>query len=85
MRSGSRCACLGVAIGRLPNRVAVDTEGDVVEEEAAVYLTHVDAAFDTVGEGFERADQIAAVDADVQREVVPGRFGQPARFSRLSC
>ena len=68
-------ARLGVAVGRLPNRVAVDPERDVVEEEAAVHLGHVDPALDAVGEGVERADQIAAVDAEVEREVVAGAGG----------
>ena len=52
-------ARLGVAVGRLPNGVAVDPERDVVEEEAAVHLGHVDPALDAVGEGVERADQVA--------------------------
>ena len=68
-------ARLGVAVGRLPNRVAVDPERDVVEEEAAVHLRHVDAALDAVGEGVERADEIVAVDADVEREMVAGAGG----------
>ena len=66
---------LGVTVGRLPNRVAVDPEGDVVEEEAAVHLRHVDAALDAVGERVERADQIAAIEAEVEREVVAGAGG----------
>ena len=66
---------LGVAVGRLANRVAVDPERDVVEEEAAVHLRHVDPALDRVGERVERADQIAAVDAEVEREVVAGAGG----------
>ena len=68
-------ARLGVAVGRLPNRVAVDPERDVVEEEAAVHLGDIDPALDAVGEGVERAHQIAAVDADVEREVVAGAGG----------
>ena len=56
----------------MPNGVAVDAEGDVVEEEAAVHLGHVDSALDPVGERVECADQIAAVDAEVEREVVAG-------------
>ena len=71
----SERARLGVAVGRLPNRVAVDPERDVVEEEAAVHLRHVDPALDAVGEGVERADQVVAVDADVEREVVAGAGG----------
>ena len=66
---------LGVAVGRLPNRVAVDPEGDVVEEEAAVHLRHVDPALDAVGERVERADQIVAIEAEVEREVVAGAGG----------
>ena len=66
---------LGVAVGRLPNGVAVDPERDVVEEEAAVHLGHVDPALDPVGERVERADQIAAIDAEVEREVVAGAGG----------
>ena len=68
-------ARLGVAVGRLPNGIAVDPERDVVEEEAAVHLGDVDPALDAVGEGVERADEIAAVDADVEREVVAGAGG----------
>ena len=68
-------ARLRVAVRRLPNRVAVDPERDVVEEEAAVHLRHVDPALDPVGERVERADQIAAVDAEVEREVVAGAGG----------
>ena len=68
-------ARLGVAVGRLPNRVAVDPERHVVEEEAAVHLRHVDPALDAVGERVERADEIAAVDAEVEREVVAGAGG----------
>ena len=62
-------AGLRVAVGRLPNGLAVDPERDVVEEEAAVHLRHVDPALDAVGERVERPDQIAAIDAEVEREV----------------
>ena len=68
-------ARLGVAVGRLPNRVAVDPERDVVEEEPAVHLRHVDPALDAVGERVERADQIVAIEAEVEREVVAGAGG----------
>ena len=71
-RPSAQRARLGVTVGRLPNGVAVDPERDVVEEEAAVHLGYVDPALDAVGEGVERADEIAAVDADVEREVVAG-------------
>ena len=63
-------ARLGVAVGRLPDGVAVDPERDVVEEEAAVHLRHVDPALDAVGERVERADEIVAIDAEVECEMV---------------
>ena len=63
-------ARLGVPVGRLPNSVAVDPERDVVEEEAAVHLRDVDPALDAVGERVERAEQVVAIDAEVEREVV---------------
>ena len=63
-------ARLGVTVGRLPNGVAVDPERDVVEEEAAVHLRHVDPALDPVGERVERADEIVAIDAEVECEMV---------------
>ena len=68
-------AGLRVAVRRLPNGLAVDPERDVVEEEAAVHLRHVDPALDAVGERVERPDQIAAIDAEVEREVVTGAGG----------
>ena len=68
-------ARLGVAVRRPPNCVAVDPERDVVEEEAPVHLGYVDPALDAVGQGVERADEIRAVNADVEREVVTGTGG----------
>jgi hypothetical protein len=68
-------ARLGVAVGRLVNRVAVDPERDVVEEEAAVHRRDVDAALDAVCERVERADRVAAIEAEVEREVVARACG----------
>src|SRR5581483_6944176 len=65
-------ARLGVTVGRLPNGVAVDAERDVVEEEAAVHIRHVDAALDRVGERLERGDEVVSIEAEIEREVVPG-------------
>ena len=59
-----------IAVGRLANGVAIDPERDVVQEETAVHLRHVDAALHAVGERVERAEDVAAVDADVKGEVV---------------
>ena len=75
---------LGVAVRRLSNRVAVDPERDVVEEQAAVHLRHVDPAFDAVGERVERPDQIMPIDAEVEREVV-ARAGGNADERKLVC
>jgi hypothetical protein len=65
----------GASVRRLPNRVAVDPERDVVEKQAAVHLRDVDHALDSVGERVERADQLVAVDAEVEREMVAGAGG----------
>ncbi len=80
-------ARLGVPVGRLSNRVAVDPERDVVEEEAAVHLRDVDPALDTVAERVERADHVVSIDPEVEREVVarPGRDAderEPVRDGR---
>jgi hypothetical protein len=50
--------------------VPVEPERDVVEEQAAVHQAYVDAPFDPVAEGAERAYDIAPVDPEVLREVV---------------
>jgi hypothetical protein len=61
---------LGIAVGRLLNRIPVDAERDVVEEESAVCLGHVDPAFDPVTECVERAEHVIPVYPHVEREVV---------------
>jgi hypothetical protein len=73
-RLGER-ARLGVAVRRPPNCVPVDPERNVVEEEAPVHLGYVDPALDAVSQGVERADEIRAVNADVEGEVVTGTGG----------
>ena len=78
---------LGVPVGWLSNSVAVDPEGDVVEEEAAVHLRDVDPALDTRGERVERAEQVVAIDAEIEREVVPcaGRRADERPSVRDGC
>jgi hypothetical protein len=71
-QQGSR---LGVSVRRLLNRVAVDPERDVVEKQAAVHLRHVDDALNSIGERVERTDQVVAVAAEIEREVVAGAGG----------
>src|SRR5262249_3098396 len=49
----------------------VETERDVVQEEAVVRTPDVDRELGAVDERIERADRVVAVEADVAREVVP--------------
>ena len=46
LRGFQKGADLGIAVGRPLDRVAVDAERDIVEEQPAVYLRHVDPALD---------------------------------------
>ena len=62
---------------RLPIALALDGLGveadrDVVDEYAAVDLGEVDPPLATADEGIERADDVVAVDPEVEREVVAG-------------
>jgi hypothetical protein len=63
-------ADLGIAVGRPLDRVAVNAERDIVEEQPAVYLRHVDPALDPAAERIERAGHVLPVHAHVEREVV---------------
>jgi hypothetical protein len=74
----------GASVRRLPNRVAVDPERDVVEKQAAVHLCQVDDALDSVGERVERTDQVVDVDAEVEREVVAGPDGNAGEGKPVS-
>ena len=65
------CA-LGVAVLLRLDDLGVDAERDVVDEDPAVDGGEVDAALDGVAEGVERADDVVAVEAEVEREVVAG-------------
>ena len=71
VRGREQGAELRLAVGRLLHGVPVEPERDVVEEQAAVHQAYVDAPFDPVGERAERAYDIAPVDPEVLREVVP--------------
>ena len=63
-------AQLRVAVALALDRVGVEAERDVVDEHAPVDLGQVDAALAAVDERVERADDVVAVDAEVEREVV---------------
>ena len=52
------------------HEAGVNAERDVVQEQAAVGATDVDAALLAVHESVERTDWVVAVEADVAREVV---------------
>ena len=68
---GGRLA-LGVAVlGRLDD-LGVDAEGHVVDEDPPVHLGQVDAPLDRGVEGVERAEDVVAVEPEVEGEVVAG-------------
>jgi hypothetical protein len=70
LRGVQESAYLVVAVGGLLNRIAVDAKRDVVEEQPAVHLGHVDPALDPVAECVERARHVTPVHPDIEREVV---------------
>ena len=65
-------AQLRVAVPVALHRLGVEAERDVVDEHAAVDLGEVHPALAAVDERVERADDVVAVDAEVEREVVAG-------------
>ena len=60
---------LRVAIARA-HRLAVEAERDVVHEHLPVHLGQVNPALAAIPERVERANDVVAVDAEVEREVV---------------
>jgi hypothetical protein len=75
LRGLQKGAHLRIAVGRPLDRVAVDAERDIVEEQPAVYLCHVDPALDPIAERVQCAGQVMAVHPYVEREMIarPGR------------
>jgi hypothetical protein len=63
---------LGVAVLGGLNHLGVEPERRVVHEHPAVDGGQVDRDIDPVAEGLQRAHHIVAVEAEVEREVVPG-------------
>ena len=53
----------------------VQTERRVVDEDLVIHSCEVDASFDSVREGVEGAEHVISVEAQVEREVVPGTSG----------
>jgi hypothetical protein len=66
---------LGVPVVVRLDDLGVEPERRVVHEHPAVDLGEVDAPFDAVGERVQRAHHVVPVQAEVQREVVPGAGG----------
>ena len=76
-------AQLRVAVALALDGLGVEPERDVVDEHAPVDLGQVHGALAAVDERVEGADDVVAVDAEVEREVVAragghARVGQPA-------
>jgi hypothetical protein len=77
-------AHLRVAVGGLPDRFPVESQRDVVEEQAPVDPRQVDAPLDAVSERVERADRVVAIEPEIQGEVVAcaggdAHEGEPVR------
>ena len=74
-QGGQDRAHLGVAVlGRLDDG-CVEAEGHVVHEHPAVHLTEIHRPFDRLAEGLKHADNIVPIDAEIQRQMVPGAGG----------
>ena len=78
-----QCAQLCVAVALALDRLGVEPERDVVHEHAVVDLGQVHDSLAAVHERVEGADDVVAIDSEVQCEVVPGAggnagVGQPA-------
>ena len=63
---------LRLPVSRTLHRVGVQPERDVVDEHPPVDLGQVDPPLAAVHERVERADDVVAVDPEVEREMVPG-------------
>ena len=64
-----------VAVFLLAHRLGVEAEDHVVDEDRSVDLADVDVALETVREGLERPDDVAALHTEIAREVVSGARG----------
>lgn len=76
-------ADLGVAVAGALDRLGVEAERDVVDEYATVDLGEVHPTLTAINERIERTDDVVAVNAEIEREVVAGAgghagVGQPA-------
>ena len=65
-------ADLRVAIALVLHRLGVEPERDVVDEHPPVDLAQIDPALTAVDERVQGTDDVVAVDAEIEREVVAG-------------
>jgi hypothetical protein len=63
-------ACLRIAVPGAPDGLAINPQGDQVQERSAVHLSEVDPALDSVAEGTKRSCRIAGIQTEVASEVV---------------
>ena len=63
-------ASLRIAVAGALDGLAVDAQGDQVQEGPSVHLPEVDPALDPVAEGTQRAGRIAGIQTEVSSEVV---------------
>ena len=75
LRGGQQRLQPRVAVALLPHRLGVEAEDHVVDEDRSVDLADVDAALETVREGLQRPDDVAALHTEIAREVVSGARG----------
>jgi hypothetical protein len=75
-------AQLGLAVSGLLDRLGIEPERDVVDEDAAVHLCQVDSALPAVDERVQGTDDVVTVNAEVEREVV-SRSGGHTRVREI--
>ena len=76
--SGSSClrrGRFGLSIALLLDDGGVDAQRDVVDEEPVVHRRIVDSALDRIAEGVHALARVAAVQPEVEGEVVPRPCG----------
>ncbi len=71
----SRRGRLRLSVALLLDDGGVDTEGDVVDEEAVVHRGVVDPALDGIAEGVHTLAGVGAIEPEVEGEVVSGPRG----------
>jgi hypothetical protein len=75
----------GVAVARTAHRVSVDPQRDVVQEWAAVDLSHVNPALEPRRERIERSEQVMPGDPHIEREVISRPGGKADERQIVLC